>query len=326
VSEQPQGEPTVSTGSRRWSLVEWYREHRAGLEDATKLLALASALTAGTLWLLERNDRRLERLYKAWEVVARAENQRADGARNAALEDLASHGFSLSGVPLPRGTILTAASLRGADLSGVNLVDDTLVSTDLRDANLASATLDSAKLHRARLDGADLSNASLLSTWLTSISAPKAQFIGVIASGAQFVSADLSDASLFQSDLRGANLVNAIVKGVDFGRADLRNADLSAVRGFRLAKSLRRANLFRTRGLSASDLRWAIDSMGAVVENDQAKWDDVRYGLDSLEESDARPADSARDLHADTIRVNSPREAVFGRWFASARARLSRVR
>jgi hypothetical protein len=86
------------------------------------------------------------------------------------------------------------ASLRGADLRGVNLSDEDLRGTDLSGADLRGAFLRDVYLDDADLRGANLDDADL--------------------KGAFLRGADLRGASLKGADLRGASLKGADLDGV----------------------------------------------------------------------------------------------------------------
>jgi hypothetical protein len=82
--------------------------------------------------------------------------------------------------------IATFYSLRGTNLSYINLCGADLSGANLSDTNLRNADLSGANLRRADLSGADLSEANLR--------------------GADLCGADLSDANLRRADLCGADL------------------------------------------------------------------------------------------------------------------------
>jgi len=85
------------------------------------------------------------------------------------------------------------ASLKGADLRGVNLSDEDLRGADLRGANLSVADLSVADLDDADLSGANLSYANLRGAYL----------MGANLRGADLRGANLGDASLKGADLDG---------------------------------------------------------------------------------------------------------------------------
>ena len=96
----------------------------------------------------------------------------------------------------PRRADLCMSSLKGIDLSGVNLMSANLSGAQLNDANLRGANLIGADLRRARLDGTNLM-------------------------GAQLIHADLSEAWLDGSNLSEANLRAADVNGTVFEPKEL---------------------------------------------------------------------------------------------------------
>lgn len=96
----------------------------------------------------------------------------------------------------PRRADLCMSSLKGLDLSGVNLMSANLSGAELNDANLSGANLIGADLRRARLDGANLT-------------------------GARLIHANLSEAWLGGSNLSDANLRAADVNGTVFEPKEL---------------------------------------------------------------------------------------------------------
>jgi hypothetical protein len=107
--------------------------------------------------------------------------------------------------------------LRGAPLSGADLLKAHLSGADLLKANLVGAYLREANLSGANLWGADLSKANLRETNLS-----KANLWGCNLSGADLTEANLSGANLSEANLSGAELWKA-----DLSEALLREANLS---------------------------------------------------------------------------------------------------
>jgi hypothetical protein len=107
--------------------------------------------------------------------------------------------------------------LRGAPLSGVDLLKAHLSGADLLKANLSGTYLREANLSVANLWGADLSKANLRGANLS-----KANLWGCNLSGADLTEADLSGTNLSEANLSGANLWKANLTG-----ALLREANLS---------------------------------------------------------------------------------------------------
>jgi hypothetical protein len=133
--------------------------------------------------------------------------------------------------PLLIDVEIVERDLRGAPLSGADLLKANLSRTDLLKANLSGTHLQGANLAGANLWGADLS---------------KAQLQGADLSGANLWGANLSRANLWEANLSGANLSEANLSRADLWKADLSRAQL------REAK-LSGANLCET-NLSGADL------------------------------------------------------------------------
>ncbi|TLP60674.1 pentapeptide repeat-containing protein [Microbispora tritici] len=137
------------------------------------------------------------------------------------LSHIRIRGADLSGRQLMHvnlnGANLNGANLRGADLRSANLGDADLGDADLSDANLNYANLGGADLRSADLGDADLNRSYLGS---------RANLRGADLRGADLNRADLGGADLRGADLRGTDLGDAYLLG-----ADLRGADLREVRG-----------------------------------------------------------------------------------------------
>jgi uncharacterized protein YjbI with pentapeptide repeats len=121
--------------------------------------------------------------------------------------------------------------LRGAPLSGIDLLKAHLSGADLLKANLSGTYLREANLSGANLWGADLSKANLR---------------GATLSGANLWGGNLSGADLTEANLTGANLCEADLSGADLWKADLTGALLREA-------NLSGANLWGT-NLSGADL------------------------------------------------------------------------
>jgi uncharacterized protein YjbI with pentapeptide repeats len=145
------------------------------------------------------------------------------------------------------GANLLKADLNGADLSGAYLFNATLSGADLNHANLSNAVLSRADLNDAHLgdanlNGADLNYANLSNAHLNGGTAPNLSNANL--SGANLSGADLQYAHLTHAHLSGAYLLKADLSGADLSGAYLLNADLSG------------AYLFNA-NLSGADLNYA---------------------------------------------------------------------
>src|SRR6266478_5428067 len=132
--------------------------------------------------------------------------------------------------------------LRGADLSGANLIAAYLNEADLSrailseadlsgayldEANLGGAYLRGVNLHGAGLGGANLGKANLSRANLSGFNLGGANLGGANLGGANLSRADLHGADLHGADLFGADLHGADLSGADLCEADLNEADLS---------------------------------------------------------------------------------------------------
>jgi len=124
--------------------------------------------------------------------------------------------------------------LRGAPLSGADLVRANLSRADMLKANLSGAHLKEANLSGANLWGADLSRASLRGANLSGANLWGANLCGADLceanlSGTNLCEANLSKADLWKANLCGAHLRGATLSGTNLWGADLSGADLGEV-------------------------------------------------------------------------------------------------
>jgi uncharacterized protein YjbI with pentapeptide repeats len=100
------------------------------------------------------------------------------------------------------------ASLRGANLSGADLIEANLSGADLIEADLRDADLSEAKLIKTQLWGADLRSAFLIRTDLTG-----ANLAGAKLSAANFIGTILIEADLTMTEAVGTSFKQAILTG-----------------------------------------------------------------------------------------------------------------
>lgn len=106
----------------------------------------------------------------------------------------------LAGANLSRHITLEAISLRGEDLSRINLGFSHLHGADLSHTNLSGASLSTSDLSLADLRGANLSGAKMRRTYLFQ---------------ADLTEANLHRADLWEANLQGSNLLNAKLNGAN---------------------------------------------------------------------------------------------------------------
>jgi hypothetical protein len=123
-----------------------------------------------------------------------------------------------------RGAPLSGADLLKAHLSGADLLKASLSGTYLREANLSAANLWGADLSKANLRGANLSRANLWGSNLTGADLTEADL-----SGANLCEADLSGANLWKANLTGALLREANLSGTNLWETNLSGAELAGV-------------------------------------------------------------------------------------------------
>ena len=123
-----------------------------------------------------------------------------------------------------RGAPLSGADLLKAHLSGADLLKANLSGTYLREANLSGANLWGADLSKAQLQGANLSRANL---WGCNLSG--ANLMEANLSGTNLCEANLSGADLWKSNLSGALLREANLSGTNLWESNLSGANLEKV-------------------------------------------------------------------------------------------------
>jgi hypothetical protein len=123
-----------------------------------------------------------------------------------------------------RGAPLSGVDLLKAHLSGADLLKASLSGTYLREANLSGANLWGADLSKANLRGANLSRANLWGSNLAGTDLTEADL-----SGANLSEADLSGANLWKANLSGALLREANLSGTNLWETNLSGAELAGV-------------------------------------------------------------------------------------------------
>jgi len=101
-------------------------------------------------------------------------------------------------------SVVAQSVFRGANLSGIDMVEASAPNTIFDDAKLQNAKLNRCKLTRAKLRSANLTKAFLNEA---------------ILRFADLYRADLTDANFSDADLRGASLIGTIIEGANFAGA-----------------------------------------------------------------------------------------------------------
>ena len=123
-----------------------------------------------------------------------------------------------------RGAPLSGVDLLKAHLSGADLLKANLSGTYLREANLSGSNLWGADLSKANLRGANLSRANLWECNLLGADLTEGDL-----SGANLCEANLSGADLWKADLSGALLREANLSGADLWETNLSGTDLGEI-------------------------------------------------------------------------------------------------
>jgi uncharacterized protein YjbI with pentapeptide repeats len=183
--------------------------------DSLRTLSLLSGIF---LYILESDERRKHRQYRAWQDIDHAKSKTSP-LRRKRLEELYRDGVSLEDIEL-QGTDLRKITLSGAKLIGANFCKADLSSSYLQESNLSYANLSEAKLWLANLSNTDLELANLNG----------ADLKGANLSGANLNAAKLNGADLTSANLTGANLEYAKVVDADLTGANLSGANLEHIR------------------------------------------------------------------------------------------------
>lgn len=210
------------------------RLRKSVIIELVELGASLSILVAGASYFMSRDavreEQRKARHYQAWQVMSSAQGKTGNGGRIEAMQELHQDGVPLIAVDA-KGATLLAVRLPGAEMFRANLDSAILFAADLRRTALSGATFRGAELISANLSDA-------------------------VLDGAELPDANLMCADLTRADVGGANLTNAT----------LYQADLRGLKNWHDIASLRGANLVAARNAPPGFLAWAVDSMGAVVE------------------------------------------------------------
>lgn len=136
-----------------------------------------------------------------------------------------------------RGSHLSFANLRGANLETAWFHGAYLVRAEMEGAVLKGAFLPGARMAMANLRGSVLESAHLEGAHLAAANLLLGEMKGANLSAASLVAGQLSGANLTSAvldgaDLRGAYLIGASLVGAGLRGADLRGADLSQAMAF----------------------------------------------------------------------------------------------
>ncbi len=179
----------------------------------------------------------------------------SEGRVSASKKPVSLRGMSFAGEDLSR------LDLSNMDLSNVNFTDANLAHAQLFNSDLTGAMLQGANLRRANLTGANLTAANLdeiravracfgmarienavcfrghleLCSFSRAV-IKHADFRCSNMKRSRFREADLSETDFTEADLQGADMSLCTVAGCIFNNADLRDARLRQIRGYRRAQ------------------------------------------------------------------------------------------
>lgn len=146
---------------------------------------------------------------------------------------------------------MSAANLKGADLSHALLSGAMLIRARFEGANLRYADLRNAQLHEADFTDADLFRANLGAAVLPGAKLRRSRLFGANLQRAQITVVDFRSADLREADLAGADLRESLGTGATLERANLEGAELVGCR-------LGDVNLLGSSGVSSRQLEEAI--------------------------------------------------------------------
>jgi hypothetical protein len=199
----------------RWLIATFaFDLHRSPFLALVKLVATFAVPLGAITYCSEAKDRHRERIYRTWDVVAKAESESASPARIEALQDLVESGAPLAQIHLPQAWLesidLRGADLRFADLSGAHLAESNLgcrlrFLIARRCANLRWSNLAGADLAWADVSRANLSRAVVLDVDFTCANLAKANLMGLRGwERATWLGADLTGATNAPKELLAA--------------------------------------------------------------------------------------------------------------------------
>lgn len=146
---------------------------------------------------------------------------------------------------------MSAANLRGADLSHALLSGAMLIRAHFAGAELRYADLRRAQLHETDFTDADLFRANLEGAVLPGAKLRRTRLVGANLREAQITVVDFRSADLREADLARADLRESLGSGATLERANLDRAELFGCR-------LNDVNLRGAKGVSARQLEEAI--------------------------------------------------------------------
>jgi len=131
-----------------------------------QILGILGVFLAGASILIQANELRSARIYKAWDVINSAQGIRASSGRIQALEDLNSMGIEIFGFEIVKRQSLVGVDLRGAMLQGI----------DLSGADLTGAQLDSADFSNGVLNDVNFTRCTMVKTQMNWADLERARF------------------------------------------------------------------------------------------------------------------------------------------------------
>jgi uncharacterized protein YjbI with pentapeptide repeats len=246
---------------REWAASGFVKDFYANAATSILCISLAVLLIDR---LNERRDalqdkQRLIREMGSGDLATAGRATKEVGAKGW-LSDGSLIAADLSGANL-KAVRLSHSQLSRADLSRSVLQDAELQYTDLSGVHLRSARAEGCNLKGAVLIGANLRSAGLSGSTLDEVDLSgggeflKAEFANASIRNANLTGASLESCDLRNCDFTGANLENAkfaeaTIDGAIFDGANLERADFSDVKGWRLIRSMNKAQLA---GVKASD-------------------------------------------------------------------------
>jgi uncharacterized protein YjbI with pentapeptide repeats len=175
------------------------------------------------------------------------------------------------------------ANLDGATFRGASLYDTSFYGASLQNADFSDARIKSSRFGDTDLKGAKFRDVQF--SLLTDDELNDALRQGGDTLGGH-VCSNCSGSDFRRADLRNADFEGANVNQLDFSEADLRGASLKGLVGWQNIASLKGANIYGVQNAPAGFVEWARTTMGALSEQDDAKWKSVFDAETGLGQSD----------------------------------------
>ncbi len=204
-------------------LVEWSMRYIAYLLSHSGLIGLleyAGKLTilfSAVVWVSEIDDRKLDRLRKAWSTYM--EKNFREFEPNIIPQRGAAGSASIVWKGAVRDLIDSGVYLDGADMRGAFIDELDASNGRFFMANFNGAIMDGSNFTNANLDQATMVETDLVEVNFTNAIVSNVDFTNAYLVEANFEGAYLNNAKMVETNVLDASFNNADLSGVDFSRA-----------------------------------------------------------------------------------------------------------